>query len=325
MDPPDQVVDSGGGAVFQGDVTAGRDVTINHITEIRQVTERLSSRFTSTDTPEKLLGSLEALSGAAEFTEDYAKELKASVFTSGFPLERVCRECASILSELKRLEALLGRDMVGDDVTIASLNGDVLDIRSRVMSLQMHLSSIISRKTAKDFQIIKEAVTQLMNSQSSSDEASSIRTFYTASAIPYVERQMWQEIQNTMCASLSTEYVRDNYGLIVAWVEKLIFDNTSSWLAHGPKPEDLPSETLKAGTADTDLRVSETFNVAKSHMEGVDIAVQEQVLGVEDDGNDDASIGPIYNRGIDPKGMKWARSVGDGSGDCLLTLGWYPR
>jgi hypothetical protein len=139
MDAPDRVVDSGGGAVFQGDVTAGRDITINHITEIRQVTERLNGRFTSTDTSEKILGSLEALSGAAEFTEEYAKELKIRVFSSDLPLARISQECASILSELKRLESLLGCNSARGDVLTASLNKIVVDIRSRLISLQMHL------------------------------------------------------------------------------------------------------------------------------------------------------------------------------------------
>ncbi|KAF7672578.1 hypothetical protein GT037_009609 [Alternaria burnsii] len=320
MDAPDQVVDSGGGAVFQGDVTAGRDITINHITEIRQVTERLSSRSTSADISEKTLGSLEALCGAAEFTEEYAKELKVGVFASDLPLERITRECASILTELKRLESLLGRDGDGGDVFTASLNEDVVDIRSRLMSLQMHLSNMNSRKTAKDFETIKEAVTRLMNSQSSSDEASSIRTFYTASAIPYVERQMWQEVQNALCARFTTDFVRDNYALIVASVEELVFENTSSWIAHGPQSDDLPSKAPKARAAGTDLCLSEKFNVATSHIKGADVAVQDQSLSVEDGADDDASISPIYNNGIDPTGVRWSELVEGGSGECLLTL-----
>ncbi|CAN9241938.1 unnamed protein product [Alternaria alternata] len=298
MDAPSRVVDSGGGAVFQGDVTAGRDITINHITEIRQITERLSSRFTSTDTSEKILGSLEALSGAAEFTEEYAKELKAGVFSSDLPLERIFRECASISSELKRLESLLGRDRAGGDVFAASLNENVVDIRSRLMSLQMHFSNIHSRKTAKDFETIKEAVTQLMDSQSSSDGASSIRTFYTASAIPYVERQMWQEVQNALCARFTTEFVRDNYALIVASVEELVFEKTSSWIAHGPNPDGLASEAPEARTADTYLRLSEKFNVA---------------ISVENGADDDASIRPIFIGGIDRTGVQWSKSVEDRS------------
>ena len=75
-----------------------------------------------------------------------------------------------------------------------------------------------------------------------------------------------------MCAHFSTEYVRDNYALIVASVEEYVFDNTSSWIAHGPKPDDLPSESLKAGTADTYLHLSEKFNVAMSNINGANSA-----------------------------------------------------
>jgi hypothetical protein len=49
MDLPDRFVDSGGGAVFQGNITAGRDITINQITEMPQATERLSSRCSEAD------------------------------------------------------------------------------------------------------------------------------------------------------------------------------------------------------------------------------------------------------------------------------------
>jgi hypothetical protein len=267
----------------------------------------LSSRVTSTDTSEKIIGSLEALSWAAEFTDEYAKELKAGVFSSDLPLERISRECASILSELRRLKSLLGRDGAGGDVFIASLDENVVDIRSRLMSLHMLLSNINTRKTAKDFETIKKAVTQLMDSQSSSDGASSIRTFYTASAIPYVERQMWQEVQNALCARFTTEFVRDNYALIVASVEELVFENTSSWIVHGPKSDGLAFEAPEATTADTYLRLSEKFNAAMS---------------VEDGADDDASLRPIHIGGIDQTGVQWSKSVEDGSGECLLTLGW---
>jgi len=150
MNPPDRTVDSGGGAVFHGDITAGRDITINQITEIKQVTERLSSRCSRADASEKFLGSLEALSGAAEFVEEYAEELNASFFSNDPLLERVSRECASILRELKQLETSLAQDENGNYVITASFSEDVVDIRSRLMSLQMHLSNVNSRQTAKE-------------------------------------------------------------------------------------------------------------------------------------------------------------------------------
>lgn len=73
-------MDSGGGAVFYGDITAGRDITINHFTEVRQVTEHLYNRCGAVeDVSDKLLGCLDVLNGTAEFVEEYAKELQASV------------------------------------------------------------------------------------------------------------------------------------------------------------------------------------------------------------------------------------------------------
>ena len=311
MELSDQTVDSGGGAVFQGDITAGRDITINQITEIRQVTERLSSRCSEANTSDKLLGSVQALSAVAEFTEDYARELNVSVFSSGSLLEWVSRECASILSELKQLENSLERDKDGNYVFTTLFSEDVVDTRSRLMSLQMHLSNVNSRKTAKDFEAIKEAVTQLMNSHQNSDDASSIRSFFTASSVPYVERQIWQEIQKALRSRFTTEYVRDNYALIVASVEELVFENTPPWTSEGANLEDSPSESLDTTIGDARLRLSETYNIATEP---------------DGDNNDHASSRAIYGNNslwVDKSGVQWSRSVEDGTGECLLTLGSF--
>lgn len=112
------------------------------------------------------------------------------------------------------------------------------------MSLQMHLSDINNMKTTKDFEIIKEAVAQLMSSHADSDEASSFCSFYTASSIPFVEREMWQEIQKALRARLKPDVVRDNYALIVTLVEKIIVEDASHWIVEGAKSEDSPSRVL---------------------------------------------------------------------------------
>lgn len=341
-------MNSGGGAIFQGNVTAGRDVTINNFTEIRQVTERLSNRCSEADASDKLLGSLEALSGVAEFTEDYAKELNASVLSSDPLLVRVFRECASVLSELKRLENSLGAEGDGGYVFTASLNEDVMDVRSRLMSLQLHLSNVNSRRTAKDFDTIKEAVTQLMDSQSNSDDASSIRSFYTASSIPYVERQMWQEIEKSLRAHFTAEFVRDNYALIVASVEELVFENTTPWI-EGASSDIRSAEVPSTENSGTTLPGSGDSNEVKEAL-SQDANVSSRVR-VEDwysvpHSSTPAeryppkqyppfpSLLPEYgdgrqNRVEDHKmtkeklGAAWSESVGEGSGECLLTFGSY--
>jgi len=314
MNPPDRTVDSGGGAVFHGDITAGRDITINQITEIKQVTERLSSRCSRADASEKFLGSLEALSGAAEFVEEYAEELNASFFSNDPLLERVSRECASILRELKQLETSLAQDGNGNYVITASFSEDVVDIRSRLMSLQMHLSNVNSRQTAKDFRVIKEAVTQLMNDHQSSDDASSIRSFFTASSIPYVERQIWQEIEKALRVRFTAEYVRDHYALIVASVEELVFENTPPWITEQALG-DPPSEALYTTSTGTASRSSESSDDIIREDQNANYVPRPLSIRV-----------PGRSAAADDKsGVTWATSVTGGTGECILTLGSYIR
>ena len=312
MDLPDRTVDSGGGAVFHGDITAGRDITINQITEIRQVTERLSIRCGKADN--KLLGSLEALLGAAEFTEEYAKELNSSVFSGDPFLERVSRECASILGELRQLESSLVQDQSGGYVFTASISEDIIDIRSRLMSLQMHLSNFNSRKTAKDFEAIKAAVAQLVNDHEDSDDASTIRSFFTASEIPYVERQIWQEIERALRERFTIEYVRDHYALIVASVEELVSERALA------KPDPTPPEASNSMMTGTTLRLSEEYNIY------IDSDSEDSVSETEGDTDDNASLHGLYgDRKPDMSGTDWTRSVEEGTGTCILTLGLSPH
>lgn len=320
MEPPPQVINSGGGAVFQGNVTAGRDITIHNITEIRQVTERLSTRCSTADASEKLLGSLEVLNGAAEFVEDYAKELNASILSGDPQLERVSRECASILDELKRLEDSIENDGNGGYVFTSSLNEDVMDVRSRLMGLQLHLSNINSRKTAKDFDTIKEAVTYLMSNQSGVDDASSIRSFYTASSIPHVERQMWREVEKALRARFPAEFVRDNYALIVASVEELVFENTTSWI-----PERATLLSKVSSTAATSPPPSDQSNISLGGtiVDTGETTLNDETPWMRPDGGEDPhrTLVLSYVESHPDRSEKWCERVDDGSGECLLTFG----
>ena len=307
MDPPDRTVDSGGGAVFQGDITAGRDITINQITEIRQVTERLSSRCSEANTSNKLLVSLEALSELAKYTEDYAKTLDTSVFSSDLHFGRVSEECASILGELKLLIHSLEKGEIEGYELSASLNENVVDLRSRLTSLQSHLNIVSNRKIQKDYKSIKETLTQLVNSLTSTDKAFSIRSFVTAPSvrsfpaapsirsfvtapsirsfvtapeIPDDEQQVWLEIERSLrAAGFTTEFVGNNRHLIEAVLEDAFLENTDPWIVEGAKSKVSPS----GFTAPT-LRLSEAYNIAVTETEG-----DEEI-------NDGASLRSVLNK-----------------------------
>ena len=329
MDLPDRTVDSGGGAVFQGDVTAGRDITINQIIEIRQVSERLSSRCREANNSHTLLGSLEALSSIAKYTEDYATTLDTDVFSSDLQFGRVSEECASIVRELKLLAELL------EQGELSEYRENVVDLRSRLTSLQSHLSVVSNRKTAKDYKTIKEALTQLINSQKSTDKASSIRSFVTAPSIrnfvtapsvrssqaapsmrsfdtapenPYVERHVWLEIERSLRAvGFTTEFVGNNRDLIVASLEDAFLENTAAPIVEGAKPTVSPSEY----TPPT-LQLSESYNIAITETDG-----GEEI-------NYGTSSRSVHNG--EPSIAKelaneWSESVEGGTGECLLTLG----
>jgi hypothetical protein len=193
---------------------------------------------------------LDVLNGTAEFVEEYAKELQAIVLPNDPQLKRIFCECALILSDLQRLVVLIEDDGGSDDadatkLSTSSLNEEVMDMRSRLMSLQFNLSHIHNKKLAKDADAIKEAVTELLNGPAHADDSSSIRIFYTSSSIPYVERQMWRELERSLRGRFTAEFVRDNYILIVATVEDTMWENTTP----GPVDTTIPALAVPMASA----------------------------------------------------------------------------
>ncbi|KAH7562626.1 hypothetical protein BM1_02146 [Bipolaris maydis] len=233
MDQLDEAVNSGGGAVFH-DIQAGRDITINHFTEIRQVTEYLYNHCCGArGVSDNLLGRVDVLHGTAEFVEEYAKELQASLPPNDPQLQRVFRECASIVFDLRRLVLLIednscnnGADTSG--FSPLSLNEEIIEFRFRLMSLQANLSLIHNKNMRQNFDTnaIKRAIAELINVPENSEDTASINTFYTASSIPYVERQMWREIERALRGRFTADFVRDNYALIVDTVEETVWENS---------------------------------------------------------------------------------------------------
>jgi hypothetical protein len=236
---------------------------LDHFTEIRQATEHLYSRCgAGGGVSDYLLGRLDVLNGTAEFVEEYAKDLQSSLTPNNPQVQNIFRECVSILSDLRRLVALIGDDGGSLDadatrLSASSLNEEIIDVRSRLTSLQFNLSHIHNKKIAKDADAIKEAVTELMNGPANADETSSIRTFYTASSIPYVERQMWRELERALRGRFTAEFVRHNYALIVATVEETVWETTTLPVdALKPAPSVATAAVLTNTTAST-LSVSE--------------------------------------------------------------------
>ncbi|EUC31573.1 hypothetical protein COCCADRAFT_6558 [Bipolaris zeicola 26-R-13] len=77
-----------------------------------------------------------------------------------------------------------------------------------------------------DADAIKQAIAEIMSGPEDSEDTASIKTFYTASSIPYMERQMWRKIERALRGRFTAEFVRDNYALIVDTVEETVWENS---------------------------------------------------------------------------------------------------
>jgi hypothetical protein len=266
---------------------------------------------------------LDVLNGTAEFVEEYAKELQASIPSNDPQLQKIFRECTSIHSDLLQLLALVendgGNDANATRFSIGSLNEEVIDLRSRLMGLQMNLSYIHNKRMAKDTEAIKEAVTELMNGAANSDDASSIRTFYTASSIPYVERQMWRELEKALRERFTTNFVRDNYALIVATVEETVWETTMPPLSD--TTTSAPTVTTTSASTDTTMPTSSESNQLSTLVEHTDETAKGTTLGAALG----ATLSPVKKANqadwSDKTGRTWASHIDENGCECLLTFG----
>lgn len=312
------------------------------------MTEHLYNRCgAAEDVSENLLGRLDVLNGTAEFVEEYAKELQARVPPNDPQLQKIFHECASILSDLRILVALIedsgsSNDADATGFSTISLNEDVMDIRFRLMNLQFNLSCVHNKKIEQDADIIKKAVTELMNGPANADDTSSVRTFYTASSVPYVERQTWRELERALSASLTAKFVRDNYSLIVAIVEDTVWENitprpmdtiapaptvtmaseltntTTPTLQGSEQSSTLPGDTDESaqGTTITERQIESAQTVLRQLLEELKFefpALPERPLSITAINYD----GPSADR----SGRTWASCDDDSGGERLLTFG----
>ena len=74
----------------------------------------------------------------------------------------------------------------------------------------------------QDTDAITGAITELLNDPENGDDDSSIKTFYTALSLPYVERGIWRELEKRLRNRVTAEFVRDHYAVIVAIVEETL-------------------------------------------------------------------------------------------------------
>lgn len=139
-------------------------------------------------------------------------------------------ECTSISSELQRLIAQVDHPGTGESdepngLIVCPYPEDIIDLRNRLMGAQVKLSQIHNMQFAEDLGAIKKAVLEIVNSVTDSEDASSIRTFYTACSVPYVERSMWREVEQTLRTRFSPQCVQDHYALIIETIEASLSEN----------------------------------------------------------------------------------------------------
>jgi hypothetical protein len=289
---------------------------------------------------------LDNLQWIAEIVEEDAKELQPDIPDT--QLQRVSHECSSVLSDIQILAAQI-QDGSSDngDATNATRYMDValgekLDkARAKLLTLQIKLSQVRSKRIAHDADIIRAAVIQLLNSPNDVEDSSSIRTYYTASSIPYVERQMWREVERSLRLRFSTEFVRDHFSLIVATVEETLWNHTSpgpatsiGLLSTSKIRTTTEGDTVPTRGDDTlslldheapDASVHVVDSVTDKHDSVPEYHPDPQSAGINLERRS-SSVIAIYNSEnpqFDKTGKTWAESVDDPIEECLLTFGTF--
>lgn len=149
-------VNSGGGPVVQGDLRAGRDltinITVNHIAEIKKITQVFSDTYSdSPQISEQLTRSIDGLLAQTKVTEEYSQMLLQQPDTSSVAdLDSVIKECQVIQSKLDRIQDSL--KMISDDPEDADpritaridfgVEREIQDVRQRFLGLSTALRSL---------------------------------------------------------------------------------------------------------------------------------------------------------------------------------------
>jgi hypothetical protein len=220
------IVESGGGAVFQGDITAGRDITINHFTEIHQAAKGLFDHCCDINASERLLSTLSALEVTAGFIEEYARDLQLGIAEENPQLKIIVRECNGINSDLRLFSTAINSHGEGSLTAEYDFQCEqkISDIRLRLISLHTSLSVVNNKKVMEDQAIIKAILSDYIDAQTNAREPS-ISSFQTASSTPYAERQMWSEIESGLRHhGFTAEMFKENYALIVSTLESTLLD-----------------------------------------------------------------------------------------------------
>ncbi|PSN64913.1 hypothetical protein BS50DRAFT_622273 [Corynespora cassiicola Philippines] len=234
----DQVAADGLSAAF-GDISVGRDLTIiiNPLPAVKHVTDHLPTICsTSLDVSDRLVGRLDDLKEASSNVEGYARKLQGILPRNHPELQEALRKHASILSDVETLEDSL-RNYISDKGTddrrlfvTQGIYDNIIYIRTRLLSLHLELNTIHTSNKSIDPALIREIMVQCQQScqgqasdhEGSADDLSSYYTFYSASSIPYIERQKWREIEKAIRMRLGAEVVRDNYASVIEAVENIL-------------------------------------------------------------------------------------------------------
>ncbi|KAH7073934.1 P-loop containing nucleoside triphosphate hydrolase protein [Paraphoma chrysanthemicola] len=121
------------------------------------------------------------------------------------------------------------------------------------MSIHLRLSLLYNRRqTHMNEAFIRKVVIDVIDNKEQNDDTSSVHTFYTASSVPYVDRQTWKEFEKDLRSRLSPDVIRNNYALIVSVIEDAVFKDTGVDLSISsrisPQVEENPYEgSLRLG------------------------------------------------------------------------------